>query len=152
MWGEIQIVLIRDFRLLSLSKTGYFEWQLSLLRNAPVIDIRVILFQLTQDNSRAHTAVISTWYLADKNIAVLPWPSLSHNLAPIEHARPRQTTNARELEAGSCPSGRVAKHSTDYDPEEYMYQLYASQMYCLRICKRWPHTSFIINYFCRFVE
>jgi transposase len=41
------------------------------------------LFQ--HDNARPHTARVTTAYLQNKNIPVLPWPSKSPNLNPIEH-------------------------------------------------------------------
>lgn len=37
------------------------------------------------DNARPHTARLSTAYLAANNIAILPWPSMSPDLNPIEH-------------------------------------------------------------------
>ena len=38
-----------------------------------------------QDNARPHTARISQTYLNNAGIQVMPWPSLSPDLAPIEH-------------------------------------------------------------------
>ena len=37
------------------------------------------------DNARPHTARATTTFLQVNNIAVLPWPSLSPDMAPIEH-------------------------------------------------------------------
>ena len=37
------------------------------------------------DNARPHTARATTAFLNANNIAVLPWPSLSPDMAPIEH-------------------------------------------------------------------
>ena len=39
-----------------------------------------------QDNARPHTARISMDFLNNANIRVIPWPALSPDLAPIEHA------------------------------------------------------------------
>ena len=41
------------------------------------------LFQ--QDNARPHTARVAMDYLEQNNINVLPWPSKSPDLNPIEH-------------------------------------------------------------------
>ncbi len=38
-----------------------------------------------QDNARCHVARVSTQYLGQNNIDILPWPALSPNLSPIEH-------------------------------------------------------------------
>ena len=48
-----------------------------------VIDRQRGLFQ--QDNARPHTARVSMDYLEKNNINVLPWPSKSPDLNPIEH-------------------------------------------------------------------
>lgn len=37
------------------------------------------------DNARPHTARATTEFLQANNISVLPWPSLSPDMAPIEH-------------------------------------------------------------------
>ena len=42
-----------------------------------------ITFQ--QDNARPHTARITQAFLQQQNIDVLPWPSKSPDLNPIEH-------------------------------------------------------------------
>ena len=48
-----------------------------------VFDRQSELFQ--QDNSRPHTASLTMDYLEQNNINVLPWPSKSVDLNPIEH-------------------------------------------------------------------
>ena len=48
-----------------------------------VIDRQRELFQ--QDNARPHTARVAMDYLEQNNIYVLPWPSKSPDLNPIEH-------------------------------------------------------------------
>jgi transposase len=48
-----------------------------------VIDRQRELFQ--QDKARPHTARVSMDYLEQNNINVLPWPSKSPDLNPIEH-------------------------------------------------------------------
>ena len=48
-----------------------------------VIDRQRELFQ--QDNARPHTARVTMDYLEQNNINVLPWPSKSPDLNPIEH-------------------------------------------------------------------
>ncbi len=42
-----------------------------------------ITFQ--HDNARPHTARITTQFLAQNNVNVLPWPAVSPDLNPIEH-------------------------------------------------------------------
>lgn len=49
----------------------------------PTIDAGRDIFQ--HDNARPHTARITTDFLANNNITVLPWPSKSPDLNPIEH-------------------------------------------------------------------
>lgn len=39
-----------------------------------------------QDNATPHTSRIAMQFMAQSNIAVMPWPSLSPDMAPIEHA------------------------------------------------------------------
>jgi transposase len=48
-----------------------------------VIDRQRELFQ--QDNDRPHTVRVAMNYLEQNNINVLPWPSKSPDLNPIEH-------------------------------------------------------------------
>ena len=48
-----------------------------------VIDRQRGLFQ--HDNARPHTALISMDYLEQNTINVLPWPSKSPDLNPVEH-------------------------------------------------------------------
>lgn len=43
-------------------------------------------FVLQQDNARPHTARVVIEFLADHEIAVLPWPAQSPDMNPIEHA------------------------------------------------------------------
>ena len=38
-----------------------------------------------QDNARPHTARVTTQFLQDAHVAVLPWPARSPDLSPIEH-------------------------------------------------------------------
>ena len=40
---------------------------------------------LQHDNSRPHTARATVDFLANQNVTVLPWPSKSPDLNPIEH-------------------------------------------------------------------
>ena len=49
----------------------------------PDIDVQGEMFQ--QDNDRPDTAHLTIDYLQNQNIAVLPWPSKSTDLNPIEH-------------------------------------------------------------------
>ena len=40
---------------------------------------------LQQDNARTHTARITTAFLQQHNIRMVPWPSMSPDLNPTEH-------------------------------------------------------------------
>ena len=40
--------------------------------------------QFLQDNARPHTARITTEYFQQHNVEVLPWPTRSPHLSPIE--------------------------------------------------------------------
>lgn len=61
---------------------------------------------LQQDNARPHTARITQQYLRQQNVNVLPWPSLSPDLNPMEHVwdylkrrvRTHNLRNRRDLE------------------------------------------------------
>jgi hypothetical protein len=49
----------------------------------PVINTQTEVFQ--HDNARPHTARATVDFLANHNVTVLPWPSKSPDLNPIEH-------------------------------------------------------------------
>ena len=49
----------------------------------PAINIQREVFQ--QDNARPHTAHVTRVFLDNNNVTVLPWPSKSPDLNPIEH-------------------------------------------------------------------
>ena len=40
---------------------------------------------LMQDNSRPHVARVTTQFLQQNNVKVMPWPAVSPDLNPIEH-------------------------------------------------------------------
>lgn len=52
---------------------------------APAFTNHPDLQLLQQDNARAHTAHITQQYLQQQNIVTIDWPSLSPDMAPIEH-------------------------------------------------------------------
>ena len=49
----------------------------------PILDQQRELFQ--QDNARLHTTCVTMDFLQNENINMLPWPSRSPDLNPIEH-------------------------------------------------------------------
>ena len=51
----------------------------------PLFHQHAELQYLQQDNARPHTARATMMYLQANNIPVMPWPSLSPDMAPIEH-------------------------------------------------------------------
>ena len=59
-----------------------------------VIDRQRELFQ--QDNAKPHTARVTMDYLEQTNINVLPWPSKSLDLNPIEHLWDQRDKRARQ--------------------------------------------------------
>lgn len=40
---------------------------------------------LMQDNAAPHTAHVTTNFLRNNNVPMLPWPSMSPDMSPIEH-------------------------------------------------------------------
>ena len=53
-------------------------------------------FVFQQDNVRSHTARLSMNCLQANNVNTLPWPSRSHDLAPIEHVLDMLNRQIRE--------------------------------------------------------
>ena len=80
---------------------------------------------LQHDNSRPHTARATVDFLANQNVTVLPWPSKSPDLNPIEHLwdeldrrmhsrQPapqtlQQLQQAIEQECGRIPQDRIRR-------------------------------------------
>ncbi len=49
----------------------------------PFINAENVIFQ--HDNARQHSARLITYFLNQNNVMVIPWPSRSPDLNPIEH-------------------------------------------------------------------
>lgn len=79
VWGEYRSILIL---------TSIFSTALSVMYHTerivqPVFQNDPRVNTLQQDNARAHISRVSMAFLRVQNIQVLPWPSLSPDLAPI---------------------------------------------------------------------
>lgn len=84
VWGGIMGNLKTDLVIIqgNLNAQGYINLLNNTLmpflhQNQPAI------FQ--QDNARPHTALITTQFLAQNNVDVMPWPAVSPDLSPIEN-------------------------------------------------------------------
>ena len=84
MWGAISYTGRTDLVLVqgNLTANRYID-QILRPHVLPNINRQRQLFQ--QDNARPHTARVTMAFLANENINVLPWPSKSPDLNPIEH-------------------------------------------------------------------
>ena len=52
---------------------------------------------LQHDNARSHVARVVTDFLTQQNVNVLPWPAVSPDLSPIEHAWDEMERRLRQL-------------------------------------------------------
>ena len=52
---------------------------------------------LQHDNARPHVARVVTDFLTQQNVNVLPWPAVSPDLSPIEHALDEMECRLRQL-------------------------------------------------------
>ena len=84
MWGAISYTGKSDQVLVQGNLTANC-YILQILRPhvLPMIDRQRQILQ--QDNVRPHTARVTMVYLVNENVNVLPWPSKSPDLNPIEH-------------------------------------------------------------------
>ena len=51
----------------------------------PFLQNHANLMLCQQDNARPHSARLTTDFLGQNNVQVLPWPAFSPDLSPIEH-------------------------------------------------------------------
>lgn len=84
MWGAISYTGRSELVLVQRNLTAV-RYRDEILRPhmLPLMDRQRELFQ--HDNARPHAARLTAQYLEDENINVLPWPSRSPDLNPIEH-------------------------------------------------------------------
>lgn len=77
-----------DWRLCSLGRCKlegiwhYFHWLTIVITNFMQQNPGLIL---QQDNARPHSARLTANFLHQNNVDVLPWPSMSPDMNPIEH-------------------------------------------------------------------
>lgn len=84
MWGAISYNQRTPLVLVSGNLTAQkYRDEILQPHLLPVISTQREVFQ--HDNARPHTARATVDFLADHNITVLPWPSRSPDLNPIEH-------------------------------------------------------------------
>jgi len=57
-------------------------------KHSPVVTLK-------QDNARPHVARVTTQFLQQNNVNVMPWPAVSPYLNPIEHMREQLGRKAR---------------------------------------------------------
>ena len=50
----------------------------------PFLQAHPVVSTFQQDNARPHTAQLTTAYMQQNNIRLLPWPAVSPDLSPIE--------------------------------------------------------------------
>ncbi|KAJ3655729.1 hypothetical protein Zmor_014849 [Zophobas morio] len=67
----------------NLNARGYIDTVLKTITVPYLRGLDRPLFQ--QDNARPHTARVTTEYLQQHNVEVLPWSARSPDLSPIEH-------------------------------------------------------------------
>ena len=84
MWGAISYA--RKTQLVPIQgnvSAARFRDEITQPHLLPDIDVRAEIFH--QDNARPDTAHLTMDYLQNQNIVVIPWPSKSPDLNPIEH-------------------------------------------------------------------
>ena len=84
MWGAISYTGRSDLIMVRGHLTA-LRYRDEILRPhlLPILNRQRELFQ--QDNARPHTARVTRDFLTTENVTVLPWPSRSPDLNPIEH-------------------------------------------------------------------
>ena len=93
-WGGGGVMVWAGFSYDHRTLLHFFDANVNAATYGVVLQAHVVpLFQrqpqlqvFQQDNARPHTARVTVQFLQENNIALMPWPSLSPDLAPIEHA------------------------------------------------------------------
>ena len=105
----------------------------------PILNRQWEIFQ--HDNARPHTARTTRDYLTNQNVNVLPWPSKSPDLNPIEHLWDELDRRVRQRQQPPLTLAQLANALQDEwrrIPQAKIRRLVQS-MPSSGNCKRWRH-------------
>ena len=77
--------------------TGNARYRDEILQAHVVPFVRQHAVTLRHDNAKPHVARVVTDFLTQQNVNVLPWPAVSPDLSPIEHAWDEMERRLRQL-------------------------------------------------------
>ena len=73
------------------------RYRVEILQAHVVPFVRQHAVTLQHDKARPHVACVVTDFLTQQNVNVLPWPAVSPDLSPIEHAWAEMERRLRQL-------------------------------------------------------